>query len=249
MAISSTAICNLALDAAMCRSSISAIGEASAEGQACARHYEPALEAVLRGVHWNFARKQVTLSLLKDGTVTPSQNVPQPWLYEYAYPSDCLLARAMLPQMNNPQGMPVAGGWQPPQPQMPVARFLVAQDNDVSGNPVQVMLTNVPQAQLIYTCLVSNTNLFDAMFVELLVLYLASRICRPLTGDKQHALSLYQQAEEMRKMAASMNGNEGPVVIDTVPDWIRVRGLAWDWETSPGGINCWGNPLPLTMVI
>ena len=248
MAISATALCNLALDAAMCRSSISAIGEASAEGQACARHYEPALEALLRSVHWNFARKQVTLSLLKDGTVTPSQNVPQPWLYEYAYPSDCLLARALLPQMNNPQGMPVAAGWQPPQPQMPVARFLVAQDTDVTGNPIPVILTNVPQAMLVYTCTVANTNLFDALFVEALIPYLGSRLARPLTGDKQHALSLFQQAEQITARAASMNGNEGPQVIDTIPDFIRVRGLAYDWELTPG-MNWWNSPLPLTMVI
>lgn len=260
MAISSVAICNLALDAAMCRSSISAIGEASAEGQACARHYEPALEAVLRSVHWNFARKQTTLSLLKDAMRrqppgVPAhlpRDVPEPWLFEYAYPSDCLLARAVMPHMRrDADGVPIStdGGWVPPQPQMPMTRFLVSQDNDVSGNPIAVVLTNVPRAVLVYTCRISNTNLFDSMFVDAFTLYLASRLCRPLTGDRQWAQALFQQAEAITKQAAGMNGNEGPQVVDGVPDWVRVRGLAWDWGLMPGGPDWWGSPLPLTMVV
>lgn len=248
MATSDVAICNMALDAARCRSSISAIGEASAEGQACARHYQQAKESMLRSVHWNFARKQVTLALLKDATVTPPQSVPQPWMYEYAYPSDCLLARAVLPQMANPQGLPIDTGWQPPQPQMPVSRFIVGQDNDITGNAIPVILTNVPQAQLIYTTRVDNPNLFDPMFVDGLVLYMASRISAPLTGDKQHAISLFQQADALTKRAAAMNGDEGPTIIDNVPDWIRVRGLISDWAQQPGA-TWFYDPLPLTMVI
>lgn len=247
MAISAVQICNLALDMAHCRSSISAIGENSAEGQACARHYEPSLEAVLRAVHWNFARKQLFLSLLNDATLSPPQPVPQPWMYEYAYPSDCLQALAILPNMANTNGT-VQTGWQPPQPQMPVARFVVAQDNDVTGNAIPVILCNVPQAQLIYTTRITNPNLFDSQFVQALVAYLASRICRPLTGDKQNAMTLFQEAKAIVDMAASRNGNEGVTVIDTVPDWIRVRGLISDWAQQPGA-TWFYDPLPLTMVI
>lgn len=248
MAISDVAICNLALDAAHCRSTISAVGEASAEGQACARHYTPALESLLRAVHWNFARKQVTLSLLKDATLTPPQSVPQPWLYEYAYPSDCLLAYGVLPQMTNPNGQAVQVGWQPPQPQMPVSRFVVAQDNDITGAAVPVILCNVPQAQLVYTTRVTNSNLFDAQFVDAFVDYLGSRLAGPLTGDKQHAMNLFQKASAMVKSAASRNGNEGPTILDSVPDWMRVRGLQSDWAQQPGS-GWFYDPLPLSMVI
>lgn len=247
MAISDVAICNLALDAAMARSSISSIGENSAEGQACARHYQQAKEAVLRAVHWNFARKQVNLALLNDATTNPPGSVPQPWMYEYAYPSDCLLAYAVLPQMANPNGTSIGAGWQPPQPQMPISRFVVAQGNDITGNAIPVILTNVPQAQLVYTVRVSNSNLFDSMFVDALVLYLGSRIARALTGDKQHAISLFQQAEAMVKQAASINGNEGPTVVDMLPDWIRVRGYLPDFMQTPAG--WFYDPLPLTMVV
>jgi hypothetical protein len=248
VATSDVAICNLALDAAHCRSSISAIGENSAEGQACARHYEQAKEAVLRAAHWNFARKQINLALLNDATLTPPQPVPQPWMYEYAYPSDCVLAYGVLPQMTNPAGASINGDWQPPQPQMPMARFIVAQDNDVTGNAIPVILTNVPQAQLVYTVRVSNPNLFDPMFVDALTYYLAARLAGPLTGDKQHAMSLFQHAAAMTREAAGMNGNEGPTIIDQTPDWIRVRGILSDWAQMPGA-GWFVDPFPLTLVI
>lgn len=245
MAISSVALCNLALDAAMCRSSISAIGEASAEGQACARHYEQSLEAVMRCAHWNFARKQVTLSLLNDATLTPPQPVPQPWLFEYAYPSDCLLARAVMPQLNNPLGAPTSMAL---NPRLRATQFIVAQDNDVTGNPIPVILSSTPQAQIIYTARVSNSNLFDAMFIELVQLYLGAKLARVITGDKAHAKDLFAQAQVIEKKAQSANGDEGLTVIDTVPDWMRVRGFMWDWAAVPGA-GFYVDPFPLSLVI
>jgi hypothetical protein len=262
VAISNVQICNLALDMAHCRSSISMIGEKSAEGLACARHYEPSLEAVLRAVHWNFARKQVDLSLLKAAVHNPlfqgyaqggaescslPCDVPQPWLFEYAYPSDCLLARGVMPRLRHPQSGPVDVGWDPQQMRAPVSRFIVAQDNDTTGAPIPVLLCNVPQAQLVYTARVSDTNLFDSEFVQGLIGYLASRLCRPLTGDKALAQQLFQESAALIAQAASRNGNEGPTVIDTMPDWIRVRGILADWATVPGA--GWLDPQPLTMVI
>lgn len=245
MAISDVALCNLALDAAMCRSSISAIGENSAEGQACARHYEQSKEAVLRCTHWNFARKQVTLSLLHDATLTPPGPVPQPWLFEYAYPSDCLLARAVMPQLNYPLGTPVNTGL---QPRLRGTRFVVAQDNDVTGNAIPVILSNAPQAQLIYTVRVSNPNLFDSMFIETLTLYLGSKLARSLTGNKAQSEALFQQAQAIEKRAQSMNGDEGLTVIDTIPDWMRIRGFLDDWAQGPGA-GWYVDPFPLSLVV
>ena len=248
MAISDVQICNLALDEAHSRSSISAIGESSAEGQACARQYEQCKEAVLRSAHWNFARRQVTLSLLKDATTIPPGTVPQPWMYEYSYPSDCLLAYAMLPQMANPNGQAIDAGWQPPQPQMPMVRFIVAQDDDVTGNAIPVILTNTPQAQLIYTRRVDNPNLFDAIFIETFIAYLGAKLAATLTGDKELAGQLYTKAKDLSAQAQAMNGNEGPTIVDNVPDWIRVRGIIADWAMQPGA-TWFYDPLPLSLVI
>ena len=245
MAISDVALCNLALDAAMARSNIAAIGENSAEGQACARHYEQSKEAVLRCAHWSFARKQGNLSLLLDATITPPQAVPQPWLFEYAYPSDCLLARMAMPQLVNPQGTPVSTGL---NPRMHATRFVVAQDNDTTGNAIPVILSNTPQAQLVYTTRVMNPNLFDSMFVEMLTTYLGAKLARVLSGNEQRAQSLFQQAQAIEKRAQSMNGDEGLTIIDSMPDWMRVRGFIEDWAQVPGA-GFFVDPFPLSLVI
>ena len=250
MATSIVQICNLALDACGTRSTITSLQEQSAEAQACARHYQPSLNAVLRAAHWNFARKQVTLALLKDATTTPPETVPQPWTYEYAYPNDCVLARQLMPTYDVSNGLTFQG-WATPAPTSPIGaptRFVIAQDNDVNNNPILVILTNMVTAQCIYTCTVQNPNLFDAQFQEALSYYIASRICVALTSDRARAKDLFMVADALTRGARAYNGNEGITVIDTVPDWIRVRGYLSDWGYPPGSLSIYG-PQDLQMLV
>jgi hypothetical protein len=80
-----------------------------------ARQYYLRVSALFRAAHWAFARKQGVLSVLKaaagtpenmDGTTLPIP--PVPWQYEYAYPSDCIKVRSLIP---NP---PTSGMQDPP---------------------------------------------------------------------------------------------------------------------------------------
>lgn len=243
--LSDVQICNLALDAIATRSTITSLQENSKEAKACARHYAPALAAILAGAHWNFARAEVNLTLLRDGTKTPPDNVPSPWLYEYVYPSDCVSARYIKPMMtgnpgNSPgsQSLPTAIG-------VPV-RFIVSSDLDQSGNRVRVILTQQAAAQLVYTTLITDTSLFDEEFAVALWNYLAHLLCRTLSGDKQLARDCYQMAQSTCNAAQKSNGNEGLTIIDTVPDWIRTRGYAADWATQGNGYTL--SPQALAMV-
>lgn len=199
---------------------------------------------MLAGVHWNFARKQVAMALLKD--ITLGQSVPPPWNYEYAYPSDCLGARYVLPQLA------ATGGSVPGSaPVQSVASgpvyFLPSSDTDSNGNDSNVILTNQPQAILVYTKRITNTNLFGPDFVDAFAYYLGSRICVALTGDKAMARSAFEMADKLVRAAQASNGNEGLTVIDSVPDWIRVRGYESDWASPPGSIT-WCQPVSLSMV-
>jgi hypothetical protein len=97
--VSAVAIANLALDAVGARATISSFTEASKEARVISRQYDQALDDVLGAAHWNFARKQLALTLLKDGSA--GDTVPAPWLYEYAYPSDCVGARYILPTVSS----------------------------------------------------------------------------------------------------------------------------------------------------
>lgn len=234
MATSQVAICNLALDAIGTRSTISSMSEGSAEAAACARQYEPALEAVLQAAHWNFARKQATMTLLKDGTATPSQNCPPPWAYEYAYPSDCLACRYVMPlatsQVSTFVGTPAVQ-----YPITPPVRFIVSSDEDSNGNPINVILTNQVQAVLCYTFRCTNVNLFDAQFVRAFANYLGYLLAIPLSGDKALAKMAFQIADQTCKQAQASNGNEGITINDHVPDWITTRGYVMDWGHAQDG--------------
>ena len=244
--LSDAQICNLALDAAGTRATISSLQENSAEGRACARQYGPCLTAMLQAAHWNFARKQAALSVLKDGTVSPSQNVPVPWLYEYAYPSDCVQARFVMPQFQNApsttEGIVVPQYWVGP----PV-RFIVSTDLDSGGNTIKCILTNMPQAVLVYTSLVTDTGLFDDQFVQALAFYIAHRISIPLSGDKTLSKTNGALAQQLANSAQASNGNEGLTVIDNTPDWMRVRGYISDWAYPDGGYFMM-SPQPLALI-
>ena len=246
MVTSKVQICNMALQAAGTRSSIASLDEDSTEANACAAQYDAALEAALQAAHWNFARKQLALTLLKDATTSPPGPVPEPWLYEYAYPSDCVQARYIVPQIMSEPGL---GPSAAPNPFWtgPTVRFLVSSDVDANGNDIKVILTNQPQAVLVYTKRIVNVGLYDGQFVQALANYLAALITLGLTGDRARRDAAFKIANDTITQARASNGNEGITVIDTVPDWMRVRGYLSDWAYPPGSIF-WQGPQNLGLI-
>ena len=234
MATSQVAICNLALDAIGTRSTISSLTEGSAEANACSRQYQPALEAVLQAAHWNFARRQIAMSLLKDGTLQPDQGVPVPWVYEYAQPSDMLQARYVMP-ISVSQSTTFVGTPATQYPITPTVRFIVSSDVDTGGNAINVILTNQPQALLCYTYRCTNVNLFDAQFLRAFANYLGYCLAVPLSGDKALAKMAFQIADNTCKAAQASNANEGPDIINNTPDWISTRGWTMDWGHAQNG--------------
>lgn len=100
MILESADVANRALDLLGSPATIGDLQEGTKEAQAMLRAYVPAMQELLRGVHWNFARKQAPLMLLQDrsglqsdafvGTGTPGMGN---WTLEYDYPIDCMQAR------------------------------------------------------------------------------------------------------------------------------------------------------------
>jgi hypothetical protein len=243
MASSQVQIANMALDVIGTRSTIASLTEGSNEANAIARHYDNALDCCLRSAHWNFARKQIPLTLLQDATI--GGVVPTPWLYEYAYPSDCVLMRQFIPMIQVGELSPGVPGATPNSPAGvaaygPPVRFLAGTDLDITGNPIEVFLTNQPQAIGVYTFRNTNTQMWDALFVQELAAYLGARVCMSLTGDKAMMKMAFEMAQGFEAKAQSRNGNEGLTVIDSTPDWMRVRGYASDWSWPDGGMYTYG---------
>lgn len=242
MASSPAEIGNLALDAIGARATIASLSEASNEARVISRQYNQALEDVLASAHWNFARKQVALTMLKDATV--GDDTPTPWVYEYAYPADCVSARYIMPMVAVDPAA-VVGTVAAPSLVGPPARFIISQDVDSSDTPIKVILTNQPQAVLVYTVRITNPQLFDGLFTRALSAYLGALIAVALAGDKRLAQMAFDAADRMVRSARVSNGNEGgPTVIDSVPDWIAVRGF----ESQPGSGVYVQSPTDLSFV-
>ena len=233
-------IWNMALQAVGTRSSVASLTENSTEANALAIRWDNALAATLQKARWNFARRQALLTLLADAT--QGQTVPTPWMYEYAYPSDCAQGRNIMATVLQQPAGTTPGVPSTPTAVGPPIPFLVGIDYDANGNQIKVILTNQPQATFVYTGLVTNTELYDDQFVEALSVMLGARVCFQLTGDRQLAKDLMAQGEAMCLAASASNGNEGLTVIDSLPDWIRVRGYAADYAYPDGGEYTYGAP-------
>jgi hypothetical protein len=258
---SETAVCNRALAAIGTRSTITSMAEASQEARNCLMLYTPTRDMLLRSAHWNFARKTAQLTLLKAAPGTPEFTDPTvsatwipsypspPWLYEYAYPADCLKARFIVPS--------IITGWIGPVPITtapiggsplanytgPYARFLIGTSQDGAGNQRTVVLTNQAQAILVYTGGIENPDLWDPQFQEAVVAALASRLVMPLSGDKAQKKLQEQIAMGYVNSARVTDGNEGPQTTNTTPDWILARG-GWDATfLQPGYVQLgWDQP-------
>lgn len=230
-------IVNQALSFLGTQSQIQSLSENSAEALHASIHYDATRTDLLRKYNWGFARKQVAVALLKAAAGTannPAGTSPQPpvpWQYEYSYPSDCLMARRILPIIP-PSAIspPLTGGTTANVPviQGPPIRFAVALDTDANGNNMRVILTNMPQAQLVYTADVTDPNIFDSLFQSAFVGRLCARLVMPLSGDKALAKIAIDDGEKAEADAAFRDGDEGLTVIDSTPDWIRGRGFASD---------------------
>lgn len=238
-----TDICNRALDECGIEE-IGDIEEGSRVARACLRIYEDTLKQILSAAHWNFARKQIELTLMADasGLYISNIDVPQPWGYMYEWPTDCVHAR-WVPATLGPSQITQDGtvtntvqwpAWNAPSP------FLVTSAPRL--NPVdsswdvieghdpeqtRVILSNYYGAQLVYTGLMQYPDAWDPLFRQAMVAALSSRLAMPLIEDKKFARQVRIDNTQIAKIALDTarvrDGDEGWTVQDHTPDWIRIR--------------------------
>lgn len=263
--VSPVDICNAALDQISARATVTSIdpSDGTQAADICARHYQPCMDSLFRSALWNCARFQTPagLTLLKaragtpenpDGTTTP--NPPMPWMYEYACPSApyMLRGRYIVPIVQTGTGTtpPLMTG---PVTILPafaagdIIPFIVGTDVDKSGNIQRVILTNQPDAQMVYTARIDDPTLWDPEFRQAAEMYLATWIVMPIQGNLQQAARCEQAVKALVAQARSADGNEGPNMVDLTPDWIiaRTRGSGlsipsvacmWDSLAFPAGV-------------
>ncbi len=192
--------------------------------------------------------------------------VDPPWVYCYAWPIDGVRARWLpwqippapggVPTLTNLQTGPYSGLPSRPAPflvassdQYPVVVGSVPWDQlpdfsttqGVGAISRRVVLTNVQNAQLVYTKLVLELEEWDGLFEQAMVATIASRLAMILIQDKKLAMAERAQqtalAQQAVREARTVNANDAgyPQNISYTPDFIRVRtGGASRWNVFPG---------------
>lgn len=194
---SKVSICNMALGYLNHAIRIAAIDEGSNEADQCALYYEPALRTALRAAPWAFAMRYETLADL--GTpVSPN------WTVMFAYPSDAVAIRAILP---------VVRGTPPNRWEVALAPAL----------GTKVVMCDVGDATAAYTAFVDDPTLYDAGFVSAFAWALAAEMAIVLTGSLQLKSLAEQQFKQAVNAAFVSNGSEGigPQAVEA--EWVRGR--------------------------
>lgn len=239
---SEVSICNQALVASGARTQINSINDPTTAARTCKLFYEDTRDELLREAQWGFADKFVTLSLLSylpgapgfpndTGANTGSvwlPTYPAPgWLYQYAYPEDCVKTNFIIPQG-------VWGAWLAQAQQVGPAQAwqtLAVPFKLSSSDGKTVINSNAQQAIAAYTERVTNPALYPPDFVTALAGRLAFKLVIPLAGDKNLAMLANTKADQLVEKARSNDGNEGLTIIDNIPDWLKAR----DWPDNYGG--------------
>ena len=134
----------------------------------------------------------------------------QPWLYSYLYPADCLRLRFVLPTLQTPVASPpLTTNASSPfcYPGVPTAiPFVEATDLDPDNNPIRVVLSNLTQAQAIYTRDLSQfPNLWDPLFHSAVTATLGAYFINALSRDKAQMQEQIAIAKNLLDTARVMN--------------------------------------------
>lgn len=239
-----TDVCNIALAESQTRSQINGLPpiDTSPAAVAAGLFFGPKTRALLRAAPWGFARRQEILTLLRSYEATPNDPPPQPFRFQYLWPSDCIRARFLLQfQTMTTSGTPFTTAPQnvvTPAYGNTAVPFVEAMDNN-GGNPRKTLLTNMPNAMLIYTADLSQSpDMWDQTFLSAETATLAAYFIMQLAGDRQLMATQIGVAKGALDSARAVNGSESISNIDHQPDWIRARmqvGLGGYWNNSVNG--------------
>ena len=192
-------IWNLALSHIGHRAVIADPDEATAEANHCRRFYPFALKVALERFAWSFATRRVALA-----EVT---NPVDHWMFAYALPNLCIAARAVL--------LPESTDDSKEQD------FAIESAED--GSPI--LYTNVEDAVLKYTALVTDTNRFTPMFAMTVSYDLASMLCGPIPKDPKLKKSMFDAAMQYTVFAeaSDANASKSSSYANNIPNHLAVR--------------------------
>jgi hypothetical protein len=186
------------------------IYEGSMAARTALEIYNQTRDEILDAGEWPFARRaNVALTLLKGPPPPGGYNPMQPWtvrfpppgwLYEYAYPDDCLDLRAIIPPPTVMFDLdPVPALWR-----IDDDDSLVNRDGQAVPE-AKVILTNTKNALAIYEGQITDPQFWEPGFVATLVKRMGEKLSRRLVGkedvfkdDAAQGAAAFQAANEAR---------------------------------------------------
>ncbi len=244
-------VCNIALAEGMTRTLINGFPPIDTSPAAVSANifYTPKIQSLLRGAPWDFCRRQNLLTLYRAAVINgqvSSNPPPQPWNFEYLAPADMLKARFLIQYIQpQPSGTPLTtaptNAIQPAMANVAVP-FVISANVDTHGVVRKTILTNMPNAQLVYTMdLSQQPDYWDSQFLSAATATLAAYFIANLAGDKGLLQTQITIAKDVLVQARATNGNEAINTQDNIPDWIRARsaGLGWAWNGVGASGQCY----------
>ena len=149
-----------------------------------------ARDELQRVADWSFNRGTVALTLLKGPPPDGGYNPNQPWstiypppgfLYEFAYPADCLDLRAIIaPPGLMPDLDPLPALWRIDNDPTPVVS---GSPPAAAGPPAKVILCNTTSAIAVYRRRVTDPSLWEPGYIAALVASLGKKFSVAFGGD------------------------------------------------------------------
>lgn len=171
---------------------IGSVNDGSAAANLSLAIYGQTRDELLRSQDWGFASRDIVLTLLKQApaggyfppTVWSTAYPPIPYMFEYAYPGDCLKVRSIKPQTLFVPNFDPA-----PNP------FRISNDNAFSP-PQKVILSYVPMSLMTYTAQVTDPQTWEVSFAEALSDMLGEKLAAGLANMDAAKLEAAKGAQD-----------------------------------------------------
>ena len=176
---------------------ISDIYEGSRASRAVLDIYSETRDEVLREHNWPFATRDLALAAVS------GQTPPAGWLYEYAFPADCIRLRNLKPSSI-------------PNPNFDPAPILFAEWNDNRLSPAaKVILANSSPAIAVYVARITDPSTWEPGFLTTLTSRLGNRLEPLLRGAAKKETDNAEIKAEWASAVSSINPPN-----DAMPEWL-----------------------------
>ena len=173
---------------------ITSLTDDTERARLCNAFYADARDACLRSHPWNFAITRASLAQL---SATPVYGFD----YQFALPTDPFCLRVLAMEFED---------------------YVFKVEN--LSTQGRVLLTDQETAKIIYIARVTDTTLFDSLFVDTLVAKLAADLAYPVTNSLKVQEQMYRLFQLKLSEARSIDGQEGfmdDLVSDTLTDFRK----------------------------